>query len=90
MRPRYVNSGVILEAETEAEPAGVMSHEIAHVSSKNGGDGTQETRHHIGYLPFSSEGLVAYQINPSKTSSSCFGSSVQRNTGRQPRVRALT
>jgi len=32
----YVNSGVILKAETEAELAGVMSHEIAHAAARHG------------------------------------------------------
>ena len=32
----FVNSGLILKAETEAELAGVMSHEIAHVACRHG------------------------------------------------------
>jgi beta-barrel assembly-enhancing protease len=32
----YVNSGLILRAESEAEMAGVMSHEIAHVAARHG------------------------------------------------------
>ena len=32
----YVNSGLILAAETEAELAGVMAHEIAHVAARHG------------------------------------------------------
>src|SRR6266481_449547 len=32
----FVNSGLILKAETEAELAGVMSHEIAHVAARHG------------------------------------------------------
>jgi predicted Zn-dependent protease len=32
----YVNSGLILRAETEAELAGVMAHEIAHVAARHG------------------------------------------------------
>jgi predicted Zn-dependent protease len=32
----YVNSGLILKAESEAELAGVMSHEIAHVAARHG------------------------------------------------------
>lgn len=32
----YVNSGLILEAESEAELAGVMAHEIAHVTARHG------------------------------------------------------
>jgi predicted Zn-dependent protease len=31
----YVNSGLILKAESEAELAGVMSHEIAHVAARH-------------------------------------------------------
>jgi predicted Zn-dependent protease len=32
----YVNSGLILRAENEAELAGVMAHEIAHVAARHG------------------------------------------------------
>jgi predicted Zn-dependent protease len=32
----YVNSGLILRADTEAELAGVMGHEIAHVAARHG------------------------------------------------------
>ena len=32
----YVNSGLILAADTEAELAGVMAHEIAHVAARHG------------------------------------------------------
>jgi len=32
----FVNSGLILEADTEAELAGVLAHEIAHVAARHG------------------------------------------------------
>ena len=32
----YVNSGLILRADSEAELAGVMAHEIAHVAARHG------------------------------------------------------
>lgn len=32
----FVNSGIIFEAESEAELAGVMAHEIAHVAARHG------------------------------------------------------
>jgi predicted Zn-dependent protease len=32
----FVNTGLILEAETEAEVAGVLAHEIAHVAARHG------------------------------------------------------
>ena len=32
----YVNSGLILKADTESELAGVMAHEIAHVAARHG------------------------------------------------------
>ncbi len=32
----FVNSGLILRAETEAEMAGVMAHEIAHIAARHG------------------------------------------------------
>src|SRR5690349_23504592 len=32
----FVNTGLILKAETEAELAGVMAHEIAHVAARHG------------------------------------------------------
>ena len=44
----FVNSGLILKAETEAELAGVMSHEIAHVAARHGTK--QATRGQIANL----------------------------------------
>lgn len=32
----YVNTGLLLKAETEAELAGVMAHEIAHIAARHG------------------------------------------------------
>ena len=32
----YVNSGLVLRADSEAELAGVMAHEIAHVAARHG------------------------------------------------------
>ncbi|NIP74289.1 MAG: M48 family metalloprotease, partial [Gammaproteobacteria bacterium] len=31
----YVNTGLILEAQTEAELAGILAHEIAHVTARH-------------------------------------------------------
>src|SRR3977135_2627215 len=44
----FVNSGLILKAETEAELAGVMSHEIAHVAARHGT--RQATRGQVAQL----------------------------------------
>ena len=44
----FVNSGLILKADTEAELAGVMSHEIAHVAARHGT--RQATRGQIAQL----------------------------------------
>src|SRR3977135_2801181 len=44
----FVNSGLILKAESEAELAGVMSHEIAHVAARHGT--RQATRGEIANL----------------------------------------
>lgn len=44
----FVNSGLILKAESEAELAGVMSHEIAHVAARHGT--RQATRGEIAQL----------------------------------------
>jgi predicted Zn-dependent protease len=44
----YVNSGLILKADTEAELAGVMSHEIAHVAARHGT--RQATRGEVAQL----------------------------------------
>jgi beta-barrel assembly-enhancing protease len=44
----FVNSGLILKAETEAELAGVMAHEIAHVAARHGTK--QDTRGQIANL----------------------------------------
>src|ERR1700681_693338 len=44
----FVNSGLILKAENEAELAGVMAHEIAHVAARHGT--RQATRGEIAQL----------------------------------------
>ena len=44
----FVNSGLILKADTEAELAGVMAHEIAHVCARHGT--RQATRSQIAQL----------------------------------------
>src|ERR1700685_970222 len=44
----FVNSGLILKADNEAELAGVMSHEIAHVAARHGT--RQATRGEIANL----------------------------------------
>jgi predicted Zn-dependent protease len=44
----FVNSGLILKAETEAELAGVMAHEIAHVAARHGT--RQATRGQVAQL----------------------------------------
>ena len=44
----FVNSGLVLKAESEAELAGVMSHEIAHVAARHGT--RQATRGEIAQL----------------------------------------
>ncbi len=44
----YVHTGLILEAETEAEMAGVLAHEIAHVAARHGT--RQATRGQIANL----------------------------------------
>src|SRR6202012_1282456 len=44
----FVNSGLILKAESEAELAGVMAHEIAHVAARHGTK--QATRGEIANL----------------------------------------
>src|SRR6201984_1658752 len=44
----FVNTGLILKAETEAELAGVMSHEIAHVAARHGT--RQATRGQVAQL----------------------------------------
>jgi len=41
----YVNTGLLLRAETEAELAGVMAHEIAHIAARHGT--RQQTRGQI-------------------------------------------
>lgn len=40
----YVTTGLILAAETEAELAGVMSHEIAHVAARHGTKGATRSQ----------------------------------------------
>ena len=40
----YVNSGLILAADEEAELAGVMAHEIAHVAARNGTENASKSQ----------------------------------------------
>jgi predicted Zn-dependent protease len=48
----FVNSGLILKAESEAELAGVMSHEIAHVAARHGTrQATRGTLINYGSIP---------------------------------------
>jgi predicted Zn-dependent protease len=48
----FVHSGLILEAETEAEVAGVLAHEIAHVAARHGTrQATRSTIANIGMIP---------------------------------------
>jgi predicted Zn-dependent protease len=51
----FVNSGLILKAETEAELAGVMGHEIAHVAARHGT--RQATRGQLAQI-----GMIAASI----------------------------
>src|SRR5271169_5238852 len=51
----FVNSGLILKADNEAELAGVMSHEIAHVAARHGT--RQATRGEIAQI-----GMIAASI----------------------------
>ena len=47
----FVNSGLILKADTEAELAGVMAHEIAHVAARHGTrDATRGEMAQIGMI----------------------------------------
>jgi predicted Zn-dependent protease len=64
----YVNSGVILHADTEAELAGVMAHEIAHVCARHGTK--EQTKGDIVqmasipamiFIPYSWAGYAMYQ-----------------------------
>jgi len=60
----FVDSGLILKAETEAELAGVMAHEIAHVAARHGT--RQATRGEIAQLSmiplYMIGGPIAYGI----------------------------
>src|SRR5580658_9653382 len=51
----FVNSGLILKADNEAELAGVMAHEIAHVAARHGTK--QATRGEIAQI-----GMIAMSI----------------------------
>jgi predicted Zn-dependent protease len=51
----FVNSGLLLKADTEAELAGVMAHEIAHVAARHGTK--QATRGEIAQI-----GMIAASI----------------------------
>jgi hypothetical protein len=52
----FVNSGLILKAESEAELAGVMAHEIAHVAARHGTK--QATRGEIVQIGMIAAGIV--------------------------------
>lgn len=50
----FVNTGLILKAETEAEMAGVLAHEIAHVAARHGTrQATRGTLANLATLPLS-------------------------------------
>jgi predicted Zn-dependent protease len=51
----FVNSGLVLKADTEAELAGVMAHEIAHVAARHGT--RQATRGELAQI-----GMIAMSI----------------------------
>jgi beta-barrel assembly-enhancing protease len=53
----FVNSGLILKAESEAELAGVMAHEIAHVAARHGTK--QATRGEIVQIGMIAASIVA-------------------------------
>ena len=64
----YVNSGLILHADTESELAGVMAHEIAHVAARHGTkQATKGDIAQIGaiaaslFIPYSWAGYAMYQ-----------------------------
>jgi predicted Zn-dependent protease len=62
----FVDTGLVLRADTEAELAGVMAHEIAHVAARHGT--RQATRGEIAQLSmiplFIVGGAAAYGIYP--------------------------
>ena len=64
----YVNSGLILHADTEAELAGVMAHEIAHVCARHGTkDMTKQSIVQLAsipamiFIPYTWAGYAIYQ-----------------------------
>ncbi|MGC2420692.1 MAG: M48 family metallopeptidase [Candidatus Acidiferrales bacterium] len=64
----YINSGLILQADSEAELAGVMSHEIGHVCARHGTrDMTKQDIVQIAsipamiFIPYSWAGYAMYQ-----------------------------
>ncbi len=64
----YVNSGLILHADSEAELAGVMAHEIAHVCARHGTkDATKQTITQMAsipamiFIPYTWAGYAIYQ-----------------------------
>ena len=64
----YVNSGLILHADSEAELAGVMAHEIGHVCARHGTRGmTKQDIVQIAsipamiFIPYSWAGYAIYQ-----------------------------
>jgi predicted Zn-dependent protease len=48
----FVNTGVILEADSEAELAGVLAHETAHVAARHGAEtASKETAFNVASIP---------------------------------------
>lgn len=62
----FVNTGLILEAESEAEMAGVLAHEIAHVAARHGTrQATRGTLANLATLPLiiATGGWTGYAIS---------------------------
>ena len=63
----FVNSGLILKAETEAELAGVMAHEIAHVAARHGTrQATRGDLVQIGTIPLDLHGRLDRLRHPAR------------------------
>jgi len=61
----FVHSGLLLEAETEAEMAGVLAHEIAHVAARHGTrQATRGTIANLATIPLviATGGLAGYAV----------------------------
>ena len=73
--PMYLNRGMIAAAQTEAEMAGVMAHELSHVALRHGtAQATKATKYELGTLLGAVVGsIIGGQVGGAVAQSTQFG-----------------